>query len=459
VKKTTLKITVCPACGERFKITEVYAEDEDSLKYAVTKCCCSNYPIVDGIFFYRPGGYSRAEIKGLYLDEPDKALFTLLYRELYGQVCLFRKLSVLHKLDWVISKNRWRQLISGYINGNEDSVFNLIHHWGDQDWENYLKYRISSPTYQVLSHYLHSLSLSECRTPYIIDLCSGLGHFSSLVGCFFPNHRVINADFSFFNLYFSLKYVAPEADCVLLDANSQLPFMDHSFSFMVHVDSFHYIRNKRMLSKEMMRVVENNGIILLAHLHNSLANHISPGLPLSPGEYLELFSNREASLYDEEELFREVNRGSFVDMDHNGSDNNIDTIREMLLLIGSRNLFVDRKQSPVKSINPHRVKLSLNPLFRFERCRETLQLRRAFPSKKYQIEYKILVDFLPEEITINLKSNQTIDDQSVHREVEKRIIDYFNKGILVVSPELYFDSSWPSMGIPESSHDHSVVSL
>ena len=69
-----------------------------------------------------------------------------------------------------------------------------------------------------------------------------------------------------------------------------LPFARRSFSLVFCSDAFHYVWSRRLLADEMVRLRGAGGTVALAHLHNSLCENHSAGMPLAPQEYRALFA-------------------------------------------------------------------------------------------------------------------------------------------------------------------------
>ena len=196
-----------------------------------------------------------------------------------------------------------------------------------------------------------------------------------------------------------------------------------------------------------MRTVEEKGIALVSHLHDSSAGHIAPWSPLSSDGYGRLFGRMETLFYDEEELFRIAMMGVAINFGCHIPVRHISDIREMIMVVGSENLMSGNKLYGTGPVTQYRGRLSLNPLFKFEKDKEALRLCLRFPSKSYRSEYEILVDQLPRKLEISLEEWNSLKDQLENDDTTGEIENYMNKGILVASPELYFGPTRPSMDI------------
>ena len=447
MKASTLKITCCTQCGDFLSNHHVMDMCGEDLRYGILRCRCGFYPVIEGILFYQAGGYTEDALRHFSLTDPLQAVTSQLSEDLNR--CTYKPdQGFLHRqIRRIIQKEKHRKLARQYVDSDKKPLFELIRHWGDKKWEDYLKYRPSSPTYTILLNLFHHLILSESRSPFILDLCSGLSHFSFLLTHFFPASRIICADISFLNLYFGSRYMAPDADYILLNVNLPLPFNNHVISLCLHVDSFHYIEHKKTLSYELKRVLDSNGILFLAHLHNARAKHLAPGTPLDASDYLDLFGRENTRIYDEEALFQALMNETEISLDSTIPQSDVEKIREITMMVGPKKHAQTAKVSKQKPLPPG-GKLSLNPLYSLEKNDETLSLRLKFPSKYFRNEYSILADFLPKHFKISLKEWKRLVDCFTRECRSDEIKEYLRRGILVASPDSYFHPSWPSMHVP-----------
>jgi len=199
----------------------------------------------------------------------------------------------------------------------------------------------------------------------------------------------------------------------------------------------------------MKRIMGDDGILFLAHVHNACARHLAPGTPLELSDYLDFFGRENTRVFDEEVLFRTVMEGHEINLDSIVRPKEFEKIREINLVIGLKKGAGDVKGLRFKSLPPG-VRLSLNPLYTVDRDDEKMFLRLRFPSKYFSSEYSMLVDYLPEHFQINLKEWQRMADSLTREKMAGEIKDYVKRGILVASPDAYFHPSWPSMSIPST---------
>src|SRR5262249_51249103 len=159
---------------------------------------------------------------------------------------------------------------------------------------------------------------------------------------------------------------------ICCDANKPLPFAREAFSLVFCSDAFHYIWSKRLLADEMARLAGDNGVIVLAHLHSSLGENYSAGMPLTPAGYPGLFEGTDPRLYKESAVLDAVVRCRPLELAAGHAD--ADLAGESALVLIATRL---QKFSPVwrPPDGPHRSgTLAVNPLYRLERHGRTTRL-------------------------------------------------------------------------------------
>src|SRR5688572_9396353 len=139
------------------------------------------------------------------------------------------------------------------------------------------------------------------RVGRVLDVAGGTGHLTRDM-CAYAE-EVILADLSFAKLWLARRFIAPSCQTVCCDAGEPLPFAPSAFSLVVCSDAFHYVWRRRLLAGEMIRLLAEDGTIVLLHLHNLSAENVSAGMPLSPAAYRELFAGLETRIFKESSAF------------------------------------------------------------------------------------------------------------------------------------------------------------
>ncbi|MEW6007553.1 MAG: class I SAM-dependent methyltransferase [bacterium] len=249
----------CPYCGGELKISEIEWAD------GIVKCACSEWPFLSNILILKKGDETKRAIEYIKKGKPDKAAFLFLMKE---SKSLFFAWASLHRI----------------------SFFTTMGLWGYKFWTEYTRYRFSSPTF--LS-FIPLASIIKETGGEILDFGCGVGHSLFFLSKWIASERITAVDRQFSALYLAKKFFCKEARFICLDGDFSLPFSNNTFSNILSLDSFHFVSAKKGLSSEFMRVLKDNGIILLSHLHNKNRENAVSGIPLAPSDYIRLFKGME----------------------------------------------------------------------------------------------------------------------------------------------------------------------
>jgi SAM-dependent methyltransferase len=382
-----LAILRCPYCGSRLSVVADAPQRRrgDELDDGILACECSTFPVVAGIpvliddrYFYSMM-YTKTALYAQQDGAHEQALVEMLRLE-DDRAEEFRRL---------LSRSRrpkvtFRDLIDVLVTEPEGKYF---------------IYRFSDPTYLVSQAIWRSIGRD--RRPFArraLDLCGGAGHLTRVLGQLAQGAEVILTDADFRMLWLARRFTCPGAQPVCCDANLPLPFDKGAFSCIACSDAFHFIRSKEFLSREMVRLAGDDGVIAVTHAHNKLCHNLHKGWPLPPRWYRHLFADYGARLVRESAVLDSfLSRGS-VDLAQDESD---DELRDepALCLIATRQEGIFRV---CESLEPqlHSGVPRLNPLYRLEPNGEAAVLYRQFPSENYAEEFQACTRYLPERVEL-----------------------------------------------------------
>ena len=164
----------------------------------------------------------------------------------------------------------------------------------------YFRLRPNTPSFfsgiGLLKKFLKSSNL-------VIDLCSGVGHFSSTL----ENSGIqgVCVDFVFSKLWISRRSGLVRSFPMItadLESGETFPFscIDIPVSFFCH-DAFYFFKNKQQVVSRMCSNLCHEGQILIGHAHLSDQNHgLVSGYPLSADQYKSLFDEDDYLLVGED---------------------------------------------------------------------------------------------------------------------------------------------------------------
>jgi len=225
------------------------------------------------------------------------------------------------------------------------SFARLVSGAGVKGWTNWQTHRFSMPTFLPV----YPLAYLAKGSRRILDFGCGLAHSAFLMSRVAEQAEIVCADYSFTSLYLGKRFLVPHAECVCLDGDYPMPFADAYVDCVFSTDALQYIEPKVGLAREFQRVLSTTGVIVLAHLHNTLSPAKGPaGKALTPAGYHGLFDGMPRRLYPEESIVADyVAEGalhlerewSLGDLDHRfhgvslvaGYDDSIFTLRSGIL--------------------------------------------------------------------------------------------------------------------------------
>jgi SAM-dependent methyltransferase/uncharacterized protein YbaR (Trm112 family) len=311
---TFLATLTCPYCRSGLDIVRRSPHDGSLIDSGVVRCACYRYPIVDGIVVLRQTSAP--------FDTVDPAVVALEAGDVDGAR---RHLSTAASMVDVPARPRpieraarsirgLSRRRSGTSTGEErptggaaldclPAIRRDLLRLRPRAYADYLYFRYANPSFVAavpLLSVLESLAPDASRSAFtVLDLSCGIGHSTAMMRSLHPSATCVAADPDFINLSLLRRHLVPDALCVCLDAELPLPFADGAFEAVVCLDAFHYIRSKWALARELERVVTDDGVWLVPHLHNVAMTNVSPGIPLTAEDYVRLFGFVDVAVLDE----------------------------------------------------------------------------------------------------------------------------------------------------------------
>jgi SAM-dependent methyltransferase len=376
----------CPSCGDSLALTARWPATGPNVRSGILVCPCSKYPIVEGIVVLRAAGaeervsFRRATECLARGNERDALAWCLV-----DSVSAPRHvvLGMLERLGAGVPILRdFSRRRRGVQNRDALSKAGLtfcqaLDRVKARLFRDYLYRRFASPSLHAALPVIALLkeisrSAASAGRAQVLDLACGVGHSSFLMKSLFPDLAVVMADHDFTNLFLARRFLAPGAPAVCLDAERRLPFADRTFAAAFCMDAFHYIVSKQPLAREMDRVVDADGMLLLPHLHNALVYNPAAGHPVTPAEYLKLWGGRDVRAFAEPRLLADFVGGGAIDLREAGDPAALEQANALTLVSGPAGLLwrAHDVADAYRSARP----LGLNPLYRAERHGSSVRL-------------------------------------------------------------------------------------
>ncbi len=402
-----LEILQCPYCGGSFSLKDGASlrRSGDEITTALLRCYCTTYPVVDGIPVLTTT-YCGDALQHMLETDPQQALFTVLELDDERQAGFERFLAL-------GEAGTYRDCIELFSPGDEGPYF--VH-------------RFANPTYLIGQAILRAVgSDRRCFTKRAIDLAGGSGHLTRALCQIAGDAEVFLAENNFWKLWIARRVTAPACIPICCDGEAPLPFKAGSFSLAFCSDAFHYIWSKRMFACEMMRLVGDDGVIVVNHVHNALQDNHSAGLPLPPELWRNLLAEAGARVFKESEVLDSVIEHRAIDLSHNYSDEELSD-EQALFLVATRFADIFRVYDypgGQMASGQWRINPLYGPLYEVEQTGQGASLRLQFPSPSYEDEYKACKRYLPEQVELTadaLKNLAASELDSTLRELIARYV-------------------------------------
>jgi SAM-dependent methyltransferase/uncharacterized protein YbaR (Trm112 family) len=289
--KLLLDALRCPFCSGKFTVTNG-DEQTDNWEYAVLSCYCDRYPVVAGIPILRKGmlgakgettrtvsqfiesGKNQEAFLAMAVPpKPASAELAPAWLERLPQV---KGMWRLKELFGRFAISRWTELAQDFLTagpqGKTAKDYIDFYFFGSRLQKTQYSYfinRFGQPRHLVA---LSLMTLIESPRKPVLDFGCGFGHLTRHLPRRVGHQAVIGADYDFMRLYVSKKFVAPDALYVCCDGDASLPFINEFFSVVYTSDALYMVTNKAICSREIQRVVDSDGLIIVAGLRNGLVN-------------------------------------------------------------------------------------------------------------------------------------------------------------------------------------------
>jgi SAM-dependent methyltransferase len=394
----------CPYCGEGLNTIHVLSRRYGRIKDGVVGCSCTRFPVTEGIV--NLGALGSAQLKApvelLMKGDYKGACQVQLEIETLRGMNSFRVINRLVRLGlpWlggILSAFRRHVAPPFMASDTFESALKILN---IDEFGIYLKNRIAHPS--LLATLPIIMLFPRLKCPRILDVGCGAGHFEYLMKRFYPEAEITCTDRFFTNLYLAQKFFLPDARYVCTDNDLKLPFSD-PFDLVFSSDVLHFHDNKAMIGNEMMRLLKNDGYLVLTHLHNSSRFNIEQGYPLNPQEWRMQFPGLPTRIFNEETILMDFIQKGLVDLRQAHSSERLSD-SDALCLIGNRQsdfsalfheqLFSDLVKSPGPWV--------LNPLYGHDPAKQGSDAYTLFwESEKFKRECHLLEKIMPADIRID----------------------------------------------------------
>ncbi len=388
------------------------------------KCECNSFPILEGIPIIFNNSVNKYILKCL-TNGDIKTAFALAINGYSNDICRVADFISSKPLRSFFKKIIIKSFSYLYRDKYEFYSDNSKYFWdilGPGLYKDYLRHRFSCQTFWTLYPFI---PIIQKKKQLILDLCCGCGHASFVISNYVNPDELVCVDADFRNLYLAKKYFS-KGEFININADEQLPFKNHIFSSVIMMDAFHYIYAKSLLSKELSRIAQGDGNIILLHIHNSLMENVAAGIPINPSNLQNLFKDSSIKILPEEKIIQEFIHNSRLNLIEDYAQE--DLTSSNLILIKSP--YAEDFSELWDKINPTDSDLIINPIYKIKSRNENkILLKLEFPSEYFRREYPIAESFLVHDCELDLNN---LDSASIG--------NLIRKFILINVPKKYIDN-------------------
>jgi SAM-dependent methyltransferase len=376
----------CPYCGTSLKVEESKVSKGEVLENAVVTCGCYQYPIVSGILILQ------------HLEDLPSIVALVRQNDEKGAVLraldLFRiKWAHRTKFHQYQYRVKCKQLVTNRTATFEDAV-RLVR--TPKMFGDYLFHRYANVSFLGAAGAMQIFKPldSAARGTRLLDFGCGCGHSSFLLQTLFPNISIFSADQDFVSLYLARRFLAPDGVHLCLDAEAPSPFPDGFFEAAFCLDAFHYFRSKLLSLQELDRITASDALWLFPHLHNVLQTNVTPGIPLSPQDYTELFAVRDGRLFNESDFLKNLVESRSLDLAARPGLKALEQAQTFTMVAGAPDVFRRYSDFPTL-LDSNRELLTINPIYAVTERGGTLDLTLEWPNEVIARECKATESIVP----------------------------------------------------------------
>lgn len=411
MNRNLLDILVCPYSKNPLKI-EVFEGHGDEIEFGLLHSEAGEYPIVAGIPILFLGRTDLVNLLRRGCFEEAVALATIGPPPPAGIWRISRWLQDTYRFqrlgEWIEQprKNSWLRQVMNVLfppDGTKPGprrLFELAYRKcriRPTEVFNYNYYRYSMPSHLVALSFVHAMGRPQ---GLVLDLACGAGHITWSIQRQVAPQQVIGLDGFFFSLYVARTCIAPDVWFVCGDVNA-LPFRDSSFSVVFCSDAFFNFQYKWSSLREIERVLNSTGMLILVWLKNKLHKHPYPGRPLTPQGYRRLVEHLPHRLIPDSLTLQRYLEGYGLMAEKQVDDETLNQSPTLSIwAMKGKATFAD--MGPFEHW-PHAYGvLGINPLYELKSSSpDGSEYVRRFPSKFYEEENPEMKCYLPERFYLS----------------------------------------------------------
>ncbi len=390
-----MQVLECPCCRAPLSVQEYEPG------WGVARCPCGPMPLAAGVLMADRGEREQQILDALEARDYSRARAMVLERfarrtqwmESLGMRVTFRRYVRHTALHRVVETLKIRKLLERMPPARLGK--NLA---AAAQFNGYIRHRFSAPWTLGM---VGLLGLLEGRDGLVLDAPCGMGHLAHRIAKLIEQQRIVCMDLLSGFVYSTRRFFVPEAlATITYDMNKPLPLADGRFAMIFCFDSFQHMHDKAQTARDFMRILNDDGVLVIGRSPNRFYPHLYSDRALSPAEHVGLFSGYAARVYPEGYLVDQYLSGNPIDLSRRFSQEELDRARNIDVVVGkSESVFglVPNISTKLleKAANPQ-----LNPLYRVRHRSGQLELELFVPEALAE-EYGRFPQILPKRVTVD----------------------------------------------------------
>ena len=414
----------CPRCQSSFYVRYILHRKKNIISEGILKCECSYYPIVEGILILKADKRIDKLLKIFRID-----FLSILKWAEYKLKLLWEKRFTIFYSTISARKLKAIEVLSLYDNYKKRGG-NLI----------YFKYRFCEQTFWLLYSLLPLFDIN--KDGYFLDLCAGVGHSSFIISKIKNPQKIICIERDLLQLIIAKKYFITNANLINYNIEDNLPFEKSTFSSVLFSDAFHYLNpeQKIHIAKEMERVSKKEGLIIILHAHNSLAqevfvSEVIPQFAESPRFYAKLFKKFNCRIIPDTKLLEEFLFENRLDLKRIYPLDELKSAPGLSLIATSKQKHFDVFNNIDKYLLKFKEELVINPVYAIFEEEETFILKKHVSVEWVRIEYQFALDYMPDEIRVKKNLIKNLNNSSMDKQDIFELNNLIRRFVLINAPE------------------------
>ena len=415
----------CPTCKKTIEIEEIYKKNKTQITYGIVSCKCNKHPVIEGIICLKNSPNKTRAIKYLKKEEYHKSVLIMLQenkpKKIHRKALRYLTNIIQAPYHKIMENMKFNDLILPGIMGE------------------YFKARFSTESFWTIYPTMYLISRKK-KIENIGDLACGAGHSSFLFSYYLQPKNLFSQDYSFWHLYLLRKYFTDDSYCICSDLNEGLPFHNDIIDAVHLLDSFMYIKEKKVLAVNIEESIREEGIVFSSHLHNSLQHNEGQGHALTPREWGKLFTKIHTNVVPEKNYLEDFLYKNKIDLKRSYEYSELNKFN-VIDIIGNvdSSEYADIWNFMLKN----KTKLIVNPLYVMNKSKNKIILNRKLPNEFIRDRYDISMNYLPVEKIIdndNIINNingRKLNIDKIKEENIETIEELMKKFILINAPSKY----------------------